>query len=419
MRRGRIRVTKRFLWVGGALTALVVSFFGTIPAAVQFHCGRARRCLHNRDNQLALQELRTAIRLAPDRAEPHFLLARTHRRLGNLDKIPVLLRRAQQLGGDPSRAERETWMAWAQSGRLREAEPHLAELLTDLRDDGADVCEAYVQGYFSNLRVHEAARLLDAWQRDYPDDAQAHFMRGYLMQILRRWRDAAAAYRRGLELASDRTLMRCRLAEVLTEMNQIDEADAQFCRCAEEVSGAAEILTTWANCLTVQGEAGKARQLLEQVLVETPDDFEALRQLGEIELSKGEFEKALEYLELAARQRPYDTTTRNALGKALRAQGRTEQAQVHFDYVAEAEESIARMERQLRVVLDRPEDVEVRYEIGITLLKYGSPGDGAKWLLTVLELQPDHKRTHQALAAYFESRGDREDATRHRRLGRE
>lgn len=416
MRRARIRL---FLLVGVAVTAIVTSLFATIPLAVQYHCGRARRCLHGRDNKQALRELRTALRLAPSDAEVHFLLARTHRRLGNLDQIPAFLRRAQQLGGDPSRAERETWMAWAQSGRLREAEPHLAELLTDLRDDGADVCEAYVQGYFSNLRVNEALRLLDAWQRDYPDDAQSYFMRGYLMQTLRRWADAAAAYRRGLELAPEKTMVRCRLAEVLTEMDQVDQADEHFRRCAEESPEAPEVFTAWGNCLAMQGDVAKARELLDQVLATTPNDFNALRQLGEIELSKGEFERALGHLEKAARQRPYDTTTRNALGKALRAQGRDDEAQVHFDYVAEAEESIAQMERRLRVVLDRPEDVEVRHEIGLTLLKYGSPDDGVKWLLTALELQPDHKPTHQALAAYYASLGDWENAEVHRRLGQE
>ena len=213
--------------------------------------------------------------------------------------------------------------------------------------------------------------------------------------------------------------MRCRLAEVLTEMDQIDEADAHFRRCAEETPEAPEILTAWANCLSLQGDVDRARQLLEQVLVETPSNFEALRQLGEIELSTGEFKRAVDHLESAARQRPYDTTTRNALGKALRARGRTDEAQVHFDYVAEAEESIARMERQLRVVLDRPEDAQVRHEIGMTLLKYGSPEDGAKWLLTDLELQPDHKRTHQALAVYYESLGDWENAAVHGRLGQD
>jgi Tfp pilus assembly protein PilF len=87
--------------------------------------------------------------------------------------------------------------------------------------------------------------------------------------------------------------------------------------------------------------------------------------------------------------------------------------------VAEAEESLARMERQLRVVVNRPDDVEVRYDIGMTLLKYGSPEDGAKWLLTVVEQQPDHKRTHQALAVYYESLGDWENAAMHRQLGLE
>ena len=419
MRPGRIRAKKWYLWAGFAVAALVVSFFGTIPVAMQFHCGRARQFLDIRHDRQALHELRTALRLAPDAAEIHFLLARTHRRLGNLGLVQPLLRRAVKLGGDGQRAERETWMALAQSGRLREAQPHLAELLTDSRDDGMDICEAYVQGYFANLRAHEALQLLDAWQRDYPDDAQSYFMRGYLMQTLTKWPDAAAAYRRGLELAPDETMMRCRLADVLTELHQIDEASTLFRRCVDEAPHVPEILTSWARCLVVQGNVSEARRLLEQALDRSPGDFQALRQLGEIELSEGEFEEAREHLESAARQRPYDPTTRNALGKALRALGRGDEAQLHLDYVAEAEESLARMERQLRVVVERPDDVGVRYDIGMTLLRYGSPEDGAKWLLTVVEQQPDHKAAHEALAAYYESRGDRNNAALHRRHGRD
>lgn len=415
MRRGRIRVTKRFLWVGGALAALVVAFFGTIPVAVQFHCGRARQLLFQRDNRHALRELRTAFRLAPDRFETHFLLARTHRRLGDLDLVQPLLRRAVELGGDRERARRETWLVLAQAGRLREAEPHLSELLTDTRDDGMDICEAYVQGYFSNLRIREALPLLDAWQRDYPEDAQSYFMRGYLMQTLTNWPEAAAAYRRGLELAPGETMMRCRLAEVLVELKQTDEADVLFRRCADEAPRVPKILTSWANCLALQNHIAEARRLLEQTLASVPDDFQALRQLGEIELSEGEFEKARGHLETAARQRPYDVTTRNALGKTLRALGRADEAKVHLDYVAEAEESLARMERQLRVIVERPDDVEVRFDIGLTLLKYGSPEDGVKWLQTVLEQQPDHQAAHEVLAAYYESRGDLEAAALHRR----
>ena len=407
------------MWVAIGISVLASAFFGAIPLAVQLHYGRARRLLNGRDNQAALQELRSALRIAPGCAEVHFLLARTHRRLGNVDKVQPLLRRAQQLGGDPDRAQRETWMTLAQSGMLREAEPHLAGLLTDSRDDGADICEAYVQGYFSNLRVHEALQLLDAWQRDFPDDAQSYFMRGYLLQTLTSWPEAAAAYRRGLELDSDQTMMRCHLAEVLTELHEIDEASRLFRRCADEAPHDPRILTSWAKCLSLQGNIDEAGRLLGQALDRNPVDFQALRRLGEIELSNGEFEKALEHLDAAARQRPYDVTTRNALGKALRALSRADEAQVHFNYVTEAEGSLARMERQLRVVVERPDDVEVRYDIGVTLLKYGSPDDGAKWLLTVVEQQPDHKAAHQALAAYYEIRGDWKKAALHRRHGLE
>jgi tetratricopeptide (TPR) repeat protein len=364
--------------------------------------------LQQREDQRALHELRTALRLAPDRAEAEvlFLLARVHRRLGRLDRVESLLRRAQELGGDHDRAQRETWLGWAQSGRLRDAEPHLAALLSDSRDDGAEICEAYVQGYFANLRVQEALELLDAWQRDFPDDVQSYFMRGYLMQALARNQEAASAYRRGLELAPRQTLMRYRLAEVLTEMQELDEATALFRRCVQESPDDADIITSWANCLAVQGKPDEARRLLQQALASHPRHFEALRKLGEIELSQGQLEVARQHLDAAVQQRPYDTTTHNALGKTLRALGRTAEAQIHLDYVAQAEESLARMERQLRLVVDRPRDVELRYDIGLTLLKYGSPDDGVKWLRTVLELQPDHAAAQQALAMYYQSRGE-------------
>ena len=86
----------------------------------------------------------------------------------------------------------------------------------------------------------------------------------------------------------------------------------------------------------------------------------------------------------------------------------------HFDYVHEAERSVARMERQLRSVFGRPDDAGLRYEIGITLLRYGAPEDGAKWLRTVLQLDPEHPGAHRALAEYCEAQGDWQNARFHR-----
>jgi len=414
MRGTGLRLWKRLLAAAGVILTLAAVYWGTLPLAVQFHTGRARQFLDQRDNQRALDQLRIALRLAPERAETCFLLARAHRRLGNLERVEPLLRHAEKLGGDPERAKRETWLAWAQAGRLREAQPHLSDLLMDTREDGAEICAAYVQGYFTNLQPREALQLLDAWQKDYPGDPQSHFMRGYLNQALAMWSEAAESYRRGLELAPGQTPMRVRLAEVLGELNENDEAIRQFQRCADETPNDAAIFAAWAKCLARQGLTDQARPILQRALSIASMHFEALRQLGELELAEGNFQAALPPLQAAASQRPYDTTTRNALGKTLQALGKADEARPHLEYAAAAEESLSRMERELRRVVERPTDPELRYDNVLTLLRYGSPPDGAKWLHTVLELDPNHQAAHRALAAYYESVGNLAQAARHR-----
>jgi predicted Zn-dependent protease len=240
-------------------------------------------------------------------------------------------------------------------------------------------------------------------------------MRGYLFQGFGLRPESIAAYRRGLQIAPWQSIMRWRLAEVLLEMGELEEAAALLGQCAEENPQNPDVLTSWATCLFRRSEPERARELLEQLLGDSPDHFEARRLLGEIELGQGRFPEALEHLRSAARQRPNDMTTRNALGRVLQVLGRTDEAQGHFDYVVEAERALGRVERQLRLVLKRPDDAELRCQIGTALLKYGSPDDGAKWLRTVLQLQPDHPGAHQALAAYYEARGDWPSARAHRR----
>lgn len=402
------RLWRRRLAAATVIIAWAAAYWGAIPLAVQFHTGRARQFLYQREDQRAVDQLRLALRLAPDVPETSFLLARAHRRLGNLDRVEPLLRHAAKLGGDPERAQRETWLAWAQAGRLREAQPHLSELLMDTREDGAEICAAYVQGYFTNLQPREATQLLDAWQHDYPADPQSHFMRAYLQQALALWKEAAESYRRGLELAPHQTRMRVRLAEVLGELNETDEAIRQFQRCADETPNDAGLYAAWAKCLIRQGRTADARPILERALKIASMHFEALRQLGELELAEGRYHAALPPLQAAASQRPYDTTTRNALGKTLQALGKADEARPHLEYAAAAEESLSRMDRNLRLVVERPKDPQLRYEIGVTLLRYGSPDDGVKWLQTVLELDPNHQAAQQALAAYHEGSGGAE-----------
>jgi tetratricopeptide (TPR) repeat protein len=410
----RILATKGLV-LGAVTAALALGLvFSGQPLLLRWHHYRAGQFLRAGQNQRAFEELQRALWLVPDGAEAHLLLAKTLRREGELEAVHALLRRAQVLGSDPDRVQRETWLLWAQSGRLEEAEPHLASLLMDPGDDGPDICHAYVLGYFAGFRFQQASELLDAWEKQYPQDAQPYFMRGYLMAALQRKRDSAAAYRQGLEIAPHETAMRCRLADVLIETHELDEAGEHLRQCLEEDPQDPDILLSWATWLFARGDAEQACAVLEQLLGIAPGQFEGQRLLGEVELSRGRYREALRCLEPAAKQRPYDRKCRYLLGRALVALGRDVEAKPHLDYSSEAGRAILRMEDQVPTLVSRPDDAQLRYEIGTTLLKYGSPDDGVKWLQTVLRLQPDHPGAHQALAAYYEARGDRQRALPHR-----
>ncbi len=397
------RLTFDLRWIGRVSAAglLLAVALGSEPLWIRWQESRARQALASRDNSRAAAALRQSLALAPDRAEGLFLLARLCRREGRPDRALALLGRAKALGGDPDRAERETLLVLAQAGRLRQAEPKLSALLIDPRDDGPDICEAYVQGYFTNLRLREAVTLIDAWEKDFPGDPQPHFRRGYVDEALGLWPEAITAYRRGLEMAPAETAMRFRLAKALKEAGQKAEAGEQFRRCVEERPDEPEFVAGWAEHLVAERETALARQRLRTLLAGHPDDFDARRLLGQIELAEGRFEAARAELVVAVRLRPYDTVAHEALGRSLRASGRAAEAKPHFDYVSEAEASLDRLNRLLRLAVERPEDLDIRCEIGTILLRYGSPDDGEKWLRVVLEADPNHGRAREALAAHY------------------
>jgi tetratricopeptide (TPR) repeat protein len=418
-RRAAIRRWPAVLLVAVTVAGAVAVTFWE-PMAVYWRQSRARTRLQHRRNAEALDELRVALRHDLQNVETLLLLARTHRRLGNLARVSVLLGRAEALGGSERRIQRERRLALAQAGRLRETEPHLADMLINAGDDGPDICEAYVQGFFANLRNADALRLLDVWERSYPSDPQPIFMRAYLWQSMGHPAQAIALYRKGLDTAPQQTTMRRRLGEALVETGQIDGAETELSLCVKQAPDDPEIRYVLAQCAYARGDLEQARQRLDQTLKLAPGHLDARRLKGQTALALGKPDEALGELEAVVEQRPYDTLAREALGRALLALGRSDEAKGHLDFVAQAEPSISRLNRLLRESIIKPNDAELRYEIGTILFQYGPPEDAAKWMRAALELNPEHAGAHRALAAHFGSREHMANAWFHRRLaGRE
>ncbi|MCU0959962.1 MAG: tetratricopeptide repeat protein [Pirellulaceae bacterium] len=410
-RRHRDRLALRIAVLAVLVTALV--WFWD-PLLAQYRRARARTALDSRRDVVALQWLRDALYRDPDDSQTLVWLARTHRRLGNLERATWLLQQAESLGGDARRIELERRLILAQSGRLRDVEPLLADMLIDAGADGPDVCEAFVQGFFLNLRTAEAADLLDVWQETLPQDPQPHFLRAYLFKGVDRNAEAEQHYRLGLAMDPDQTTMRRRLAEILIDTNQLEQAESELARCQRESPDDPQIYYALARSAFQRGAHDAAVRQLEETLRRAPDHVEARRLRGQIRLADGQPADALPDLEAAAAQRPYDTLTREALGRTLLALNRPQEAQAHLDYVREATQQLDRVNRLLREAVERPDDAEVRFQIGSILFQYGAPDDAARWTRAALELQPDHAGAHRALAAYSESRGDAAAASYHR-----
>lgn len=381
----------------------------------QHYRERGRELLLRHQSADALSELRKALRYNPHDAEAVFLLSRAHRHQGDLERADWLLQRAEAMGLDPRRGRRERWLLQAQSGDLQAAEPHLRELLVDQEGEVLETCQAYVLGYFANLRFDDARLLLDTWQKDHPQDPQVHYLRGYLNQAMAHFPEAAEAYRKALTLQPDRDELRCRLAEVLMEMRRYDEAAELLEYARRSRTAVPEAALLWAESSYRAGRVAEAREELESLVSQGADGFAARSLLGEICLAEGDFASALPHLELAAAERPFDVTVRNALVQTLRGLGRDDAARPHAEYVAQAEPALRRLDQLIRTAVEQPGDPGIRCEIGAILLRYGNPNDAARWLRSALQLNPREVTAHALLAAYYRVTGDLLQSRRHER----
>lgn len=412
----RHRKVRRRLWqlVAACALAAVVVWFGR-PAAVWWQLTRAQRAIAEYDPETAIARLEWALAVDGKHAETHFWLARAHRRRGAMDQVRAHIERAWELGFPTERLNREQYLAMAQSGQMRAADPHLPGLLMNPGDDGREICEAYVNGYFVTCRFAEAFRLLDVWQAEFPDDAQPYKFRALFAVSLGDMRTGAEHCRSALERAPDRRDLQLALATCLSSLHEFEEAERMLERILHDDPDNIAALGVLAEDRLEQGDAEGAERCLSRLLALDPANLQGRITRARTYAFNQRAEEAVTVMRDIVRERPYDVESRFVLATALRAAGETELAASEFAFVQEAREELqrARMLKE-RVIEDEPENAELRYEVGRILLRYESPETGAGWLRSVLEIAPRHQGAHQALAEYHAAMGHHEIAEFHR-----
>lgn len=440
---------------------IVVIVIGVVAAAfrkpltVGYYLHDARKFLRKRESEQAVDLLERAHRIDSQHPEVHFLLARGYRRMGKFDRVMAHLDEAEGWGWSSELVQLERLMGAAQAGQLKVSAPELYNYLArggDYGDTGPEICEALVNGYFLSYQFGLAQPLLDEWEKAYPDDSQCYMFRGLFFENRSNPTKAVAEYRKALDLAEDRADVRLRLAQVLKKSNQFDEAIAQFTLLRQIDPGHPEVLTGLGECFRGQGRLDAAREVLEEVLQVDASYFDAQLALGQIEETAGRPEEAMRWLRPACREKPSDTEARYSLARSLQVVGRKaresaawidkpgtrtfsdvvgwswrwaraeltlHEAAGHFQFVADAQMAMGRVQIWTDIISTQPRNTDLRFKIGDYLMKYDNPEHGLGWMLSVLDIDPDHVPTHRALEGYFLSKGKDDRAALHARKVKE
>ncbi|HEY4259917.1 MAG TPA: tetratricopeptide repeat protein [Schlesneria sp.] len=333
--------------------------------------------------------------------ESSFLRARLCRKRGDWNGVHEALVQAQKLQYPVALLEREQWLTQAQSGQLRPAEPHLPQLLVDPQNDGGEICEAFVNGYFLNHRLTDALRLLDAWIGDYPKDPEPRIIRGKIRVDQQYLKEAEADLRVARSLAPKSSAAALELADVLILERQVEEALQIYQKFTGTNHDSLRARLGEARAERLLNHAETARSIAERILNDDPENREALLELALADLELNGATQAVTTLKRALELNPRSIVVRQGLAKALRAAGRSDQAREHAKYIEKAQMALAYADQLATRVASHPDDVEARYEIGMTYLQYAVPERGIQWLKSVRNYDPNHKRTNQALADYY------------------
>jgi Flp pilus assembly protein TadD len=395
-RTTRIRLRRRLLVAFGLLT--LVGIWLAAPAILKW---QVRRAIIARDLDSAEILLDRMQRWFSIDGESEFLRARLNRKRGNWSEVRNSLLQARKLKYPVDLLEREQWLTQAQSGQLRQVEARLPQLLTDPRDDGAEICEAFVNGYFLNHRMSEVVRLLDAWVADFPKDPEPLLIRGKIRIEQQFLKEAEADLQAASTLAPSSVAITLELANLLILERQVDSALEHFHKLVIAHPTEMRSRIGEAKCLRLLNRFPEARSAVQKVLELDPSNREGLVELGLVQLELEDYQDARATLQQALVINPRSLVVRQALARACRATGDMVHAREHAEYVAEAQAALAKADQLASRVGQRPHDADIRYEIGRIYQRYAVPERGVQWLRSALDCDPNHQAAKQALTEFL------------------
>lgn len=231
-----------------------------------------------------------------------------------------------------------------------------------------------------------------------PSDPRPHRLLGLIHKDYELYQRAVDDYRQSLARnphQTDDEAIRLELAECLVKLRNFDEALEEIERCPS--SG--RRLAIEAECRYGKGDRAEASRLVEEALRLAPRHLDALLLKATLQLDSGDTAGAIRTLEEARTHHPTTYRVRYKLTQAYQRAGRQEDAKREAQATKEYRDLITRFADLHQEAIARPDDLEVRYQLGVTAQRLGRPDLAEAWFTVVLAMDPNHTAARQALAS--------------------
>ncbi len=229
--------------------------------------------------------------------------------------------------------------------------------------------------------------------------------------------EAVKFYQHALDLRPDVDSVRLAMAEIQVALGQFGDAQQEFEQLRQRQPDNPSVLFGLGRALAGQGRKEQALELFDQVLAANPKDWKALGERGWIAVQLDRPVEGESYLRGAVALAPPDLPILTRLADCLRLNGKQPEARQYRDRADRLRADLQRAGELGDFIRDKnPPDAAPRYELGCILLRLGKKRDALHWLLTALEKDPGHVKTHEQLIEFYQSVGDRPRAEQHRRF---
>jgi tetratricopeptide (TPR) repeat protein len=365
----------------------------------------ARAALENHHPEEARRSLTACERVWGGRASVRLLACRAARQDGDPEAAAGELREAQRLLGG---ATEETAFEWAllraATGNVREVEEYLQRQAERSPEEaGPLVWEALVVGYLRVYRTLDAMSCVNLWLKREPNNVRALELRGQTYVTGRGVVRGAEDFRRVLELDPNRKDTRRRLADAALALGGYEEAAQHLEMLAKDSRDDPTIAANLARCYALLQRTDDARRVIDAAVAKHPEDGLCRRTRGHIAILDQRFADAEADLRRAVERMPWDYQAQNLLFQALSHQGKVEDAKSQLKHAEKVRDLAERLaDLQSRKLAEFPLDPALHYEMGTLLIETGRGEVGVLWLQSALQLDPNHKPSQSALAAYYQ-----------------